>query len=118
MPDRLDPRFDLAFTLNDATVSASTTTSTTLADLLRRQRGGRGTRLSCERAVCGACTVLIDGVPRASCAVFAFEVEQHRDGRILHVHVVLARLEIGEHGLQGSGHGHHFGALIDQSLIP
>ena len=75
MPDRLDPRFDLAFTLNDATVSASTTTSTTLADLLRRQRDGRGTRLSCERSVCGACTVLIDGVPRASCAVFAFEVE-------------------------------------------
>ncbi|MXW90193.1 MAG: (2Fe-2S)-binding protein [Rhodospirillaceae bacterium] len=52
----------------------ATTTATTLADLLRERRDGRGTRLACERAVCGACTVLVDDVPRASCSVFAFEV--------------------------------------------
>ncbi|MDE0147113.1 MAG: (2Fe-2S)-binding protein [Rhodospirillaceae bacterium] len=74
MPDRLDPRFDVSFTLNGAPVDAATTTSTTLADLLRERRDGRGTRLACERAVCGACTVLVDDVPRASCSVFAFEV--------------------------------------------
>ena len=73
MPERFGPQIDLAFTLNGAPVALSTTTSTTLADLLRQRRDGRGTRLSCERAVCGACTVLIDGVPRAACAVFAFE---------------------------------------------
>ncbi len=75
MPDRLDPRFDLSFTLNGAPVETATTTATALADLLREGCGGRGTRLACERAVCGACTVLVDGVPRASCSVFAFEVE-------------------------------------------
>ena len=74
MPERLDPRFDLSFTLNGAPVDTATTTSTTLADLLRERRDGRGTRLACERAVCGACTVLVDDVPRASCSVFAFEV--------------------------------------------
>ncbi|MXY41318.1 MAG: (2Fe-2S)-binding protein [Rhodospirillaceae bacterium] len=74
MPDRLEPRFDLAFTLNGAPVETATTTSTTLADLLRERRDGRGTKLACERAVCGACTVLVDDVPRASCSVFAFEV--------------------------------------------
>ena len=74
MPDRLDPRFDLSFTLNGAPVDTATTTTTTLADLLRERRDGRGTRLACERAVCGACTVLVDDVPRASCSVFAFEV--------------------------------------------
>ena len=75
MPDRLDPRFDLSFTLNGAPAGMATTTATTLADLLRERRGGRGTRLACERAVCGACTVLVDNMPRASCSVFAFEVE-------------------------------------------
>ncbi len=75
MAERLGPRFDLSFTLNGASVSVSTTTATALADLLRERRDGRGTRLACERAVCGACTVLVDDVPRASCAVFAFEVE-------------------------------------------
>ncbi len=74
MPERLDPRFDLSFILNGAPADTATTTSTTLADLLRERRDGRGTRLACERAVCGACTVLIDDVPRASCSVFAFEV--------------------------------------------
>ena len=74
MPDRLDPRFDLSFTLNGAPVETATTTATTLADLLRQRRDGRGTKLACERAVCGACTVLVDGVPRAACSVFAFEV--------------------------------------------
>ncbi|MDE0256681.1 MAG: (2Fe-2S)-binding protein [Rhodospirillaceae bacterium] len=74
MPDRLDPRLDLSFILNGAPIGMATTTATTLADLLRERRDGRGTRLACERAVCGACTVLVDDVPRASCSVFAFEV--------------------------------------------
>ena len=74
MPELLDPRFDLSFILNGAPVGMATTTATTLADLLRERRDGRGTRLACERAVCGACTVLVDDVPRASCSVFAFEV--------------------------------------------
>ena len=75
MSDRIGPELDLSFTLNGAPVAATTTTAATLADLLREQRDGRGTKLSCERSVCGACTVLVDGEPRASCAVFAFEVE-------------------------------------------
>ena len=74
MPDRLGPLFDLSFTLNGAPVGIATTTATTLADLLRERHDGRGTKLACERAVCGACTVLVDDVPRASCSVFAFEV--------------------------------------------
>ena len=74
MPERLDPRLELSFILNGTPVAMPTTTATTLADLLRERRDGRGTMLACERSVCGACTVLVDGVPRASCSVFAFEV--------------------------------------------
>lgn len=73
--ERIAPHFDLSFTLNGAPVETATATATALADLLRESRDGRGTKLACERAVCGACTVLVDGVPRASCSVFAFEVE-------------------------------------------
>ena len=75
MFDRIGPDLDLSFTLNGTPVSIPTTTAATLADLLRKRRDGRGTKLACERSVCGACTVLVDGVPRASCAVFAFEVD-------------------------------------------
>jgi carbon-monoxide dehydrogenase small subunit len=70
---RIGPRLDVSFTLNGQPVTVPTATSTTLADLLRARQGNRGTKIACDRAVCGACTVLIDGVPRASCSVFAFE---------------------------------------------
>lgn len=49
--------------------------NTALIDLLRERHGRTGVKASCERGVCGACTVLIDGTPAASCSVFAFAVD-------------------------------------------
>src|SRR5476649_1041167 len=40
----------------------------TLAMTLRYKLGLTGTKLGCDRAECGACTVLINGVPRYSCS--------------------------------------------------
>ncbi|WP_397474140.1 2Fe-2S iron-sulfur cluster-binding protein [Pusillimonas sp.] len=44
---------------------------TQLADLLRDELNLTGTHLGCEHGVCGACTVLIDGVPARSCISLA-----------------------------------------------
>src|SRR6187397_3461377 len=41
----------------------------TLAQTLRYKLGLTGTKLGCDRAECGACTVLIDDVPHYSCSV-------------------------------------------------
>ena len=35
----------------------------TLADVLRHDLGYTGTHLGCEHGICGACTVLLDGLP-------------------------------------------------------
>ncbi|KAF4409001.1 MULTISPECIES: (2Fe-2S)-binding protein [Streptomyces] len=48
---------------------------TVLLDLLRDRMGNTGVKASCERGVCGACTTLIDGVPTASCSLFAFSAD-------------------------------------------
>ena len=48
---------------------------TQLADLLREQLNLTGTHLGCEQGVCGACTVLIDGVPQRSCISYAVDCD-------------------------------------------
>jgi xanthine dehydrogenase YagT iron-sulfur-binding subunit len=49
----------------------------TLLDVLRERLGLTGTKLGCARGECGACTVLIDGLPRYSCMTLALEAERH-----------------------------------------
>ena len=48
----------------------------TLAMTLRYKRGLTGTKFGCDRAECGACTVLIDGVPSYSCSVLTHTVRR------------------------------------------
>jgi len=43
----------------------------TLAMVLRYKLGLTGTKIGCDRAECGACTVLLDDVPHYSCSVLA-----------------------------------------------
>ena len=45
-----------------------------LADTLRQQCGLTGTHIGCEQGVCGACTVLVDGLPARSCLLFTVAV--------------------------------------------
>jgi len=48
---------------------------TTLLDCLRDQVGLTGAHAGCEHGVCGACTVLLDGVAVRSCLMFAVQAD-------------------------------------------
>jgi aerobic-type carbon monoxide dehydrogenase small subunit (CoxS/CutS family) len=50
----------------------------TLAWTLRYKLGLTGTKLGCDRAECGACTVLIDDVPHYSCSVLTHTVRNRK----------------------------------------
>jgi len=50
----------------------------TLAMTLRYKLGLTGTKLGCDRAECGACTVLIDDVPHYACSVLTHSVRGRR----------------------------------------
>ena len=46
-----------------------------LADVLRDELGLRSIHLGCEQGACGGCTVLVDGLPAASCLMLAAQAE-------------------------------------------
>jgi len=50
----------------------------TLAWTLRYKLGLTGTKLGCDRAECGACTVLLDDVPHYSCSILTHTVRNRK----------------------------------------
>ena len=64
--------------VNDTTHTVEVEPRTTLIDCLRDQLGLKGAHVGCEHGVCGACTILLDGVAVRSCLMFAAQAEDHR----------------------------------------
>ncbi|RXG98304.1 xanthine dehydrogenase family Fe-S subunit [Bradyrhizobium zhanjiangense] len=61
----------IALQVNRRAVELSAEPRTSLADFVRDKLDLTGTHLGCEHGVCGACTVLLDGVPARSCITYA-----------------------------------------------
>src|ERR1051325_6436512 len=64
---------ELSFILNGKTTQVECEPADTLAEVLRNQLNMNGTKVSCEVLVCGACTVLVDGLPASACTLLAYE---------------------------------------------
>jgi carbon-monoxide dehydrogenase small subunit len=65
----------IALTVNRRAVQASVEPRTSLADFVREKLDLTGTHLGCEHGVCGACTLLLDGMPARSCITYAVACE-------------------------------------------
>ncbi len=64
----------LHFHLNGKAMEVECEAQETLAEVLRNRLNLNGTKVSCEVQVCGACTVLVNGLPVSSCTQLAYEV--------------------------------------------
>lgn len=65
----------ISLTLNGRARTARVAPETMLAAFVREYCGLTGTKIGCDQATCGACTVLVDGAPVASCATFAWQAD-------------------------------------------
>jgi aerobic-type carbon monoxide dehydrogenase small subunit (CoxS/CutS family) len=63
--------------VNGQVCSAQAESRMHLADFLRHQLGLTGTHIGCEHGVCGACTVLVDGLSARSCLMLAVQAAGH-----------------------------------------
>ncbi len=68
----------LTLSVNGQHRRVDVTRQETLALTLRNKLGLTGTKLGCQHAECGSCTVLIDDVPHYACSILTHSVRDRR----------------------------------------
>ena len=68
-------RIEVSLTVNGRAYRRTVEPRLLLSDFLRHELGLTGTHVGCEHGVCGACTVLLDGVAVRSCLTLAVQAE-------------------------------------------
>jgi carbon-monoxide dehydrogenase small subunit len=66
---------EVTLLVNGVPLKASVPARRLLSDCLRHDLNLTGTHVGCEHGVCGACTVLVDGLPMRSCLLLAVSVD-------------------------------------------
>jgi aerobic carbon-monoxide dehydrogenase small subunit len=66
---------DIKLTVNGAEMEAKIESRLLLVHLIRENLKLTGTHIGCDTTHCGACTVLLDGVPVKSCTVLAVQAD-------------------------------------------
>ena len=67
----------VAVTVNGVLRTAEVPARLTLVDFLRDEARLTGTHVGCEHGICGACSVLFDGLPVRACLMFAWQADGH-----------------------------------------
>jgi len=67
--------FNVRFTVNGEGVELALPARALLLDVLRDRLGLKGAKRSCDTEVCGACTVLVDGLAVSACTYLAVEAD-------------------------------------------
>jgi 3-oxo-Delta1-steroid hydratase/dehydrogenase small subunit len=70
-------RHAVAVTVNGTAYRREVEARLLLSDFIRHELRLAGTHVGCEHGVCGACTVLVDGVAVRSCLMFAAQADGH-----------------------------------------
>jgi carbon-monoxide dehydrogenase small subunit len=78
---------EIRFTVNERSVALDVPEDRRVLDVLREELGLKGTKEGCGEGECGACTILVDGLPANACLMLAPQA----DGKNLRTIEGLAR---------------------------
>ena len=67
---------DIRLTVNERVQALRIEPRETLGEILRERLALTGTKISCDAQVCGACTVLVDGLPVSACTYLAVDADE------------------------------------------
>jgi carbon-monoxide dehydrogenase small subunit len=70
-----EPLHEISLTINGVPTELAVPGRRLLSDAIRHDARLTGTHVGCEHGVCGACTVLVEGVPMRSCLMFAVSAD-------------------------------------------
>jgi xanthine dehydrogenase YagT iron-sulfur-binding subunit len=87
---------DVTVVLNGSALHARVEGMTSLAELIRTDAGLTGTKIACGEGTCGACTVLVDGIPMLSCILLAAQVDG-AEIRTIEAHAESGELSVLQH---------------------
>jgi 2-furoyl-CoA dehydrogenase 2Fe-2S iron sulfur subunit len=68
-------RHPVRLTLNGKPVVGEAESRLLLTDFLRQTIGATGTHIGCEHGVCGACTIIVDGMLTRACLTLAVQID-------------------------------------------
>jgi len=71
----LQTQITIETTVNGRPVNRTVEARRMLLDFLRDDLDLKGAKRSCDSQVCGACTVLLDGLPVSACCTLAYEAD-------------------------------------------
>ncbi|QDL91673.1 2Fe-2S iron-sulfur cluster binding domain-containing protein [Paroceanicella profunda] len=76
--DQVADGLAVSFDLNGTRVTLAAPPAERLSEALRERAGARDVKVGCNAGDCGACTVLVDGLPVCSCTTAVAQVEGRR----------------------------------------
>lgn len=98
-PKLLSGEIDLSLKVNGQDMTCKAEPRSTLLDTLRNRLDVTGPKRVCDRASCGACTVIVDGDPVYSCTTLAVTCQGHEIQ-------TLESFDTGEKGVPHAFHQH------------
>ena len=96
-------RHDIQLSVNGTSYRRGVESRMLLSDFLRHELLLAGTHVGCEQGVCGACTVLLDGVAVRSCLMLAVQADGHELSTVEGLATPTGEL----HPVQQAMHDHH-----------